>query len=367
MKSKTDMRLESRLRHLSRPAILRLAIPFLALWLLVGGSPLTQGQPAEGGEPADAQLVEIQEQDALTESRESDEAAMPGPTEPAVPSSLPAVSEGGSPVVAPNTGPAGQRTRATPTPREATPTPTPRTAGRRPSIRSVPAASAVGACTSPRASVDQVSYASDEVIAWQAQGFRPRTSVQAQIFGPIPLGSLTGPAASPLVSAIVDDDCRVVRQPDLRLDRGVGSGTYELIVTGTTYRTEEELVLSASFSVGANQARPRSIGLAEPRSQDPPAASISVPNPAPIPAPSSFQAVAVNHNTIRLSWSDRSGDETGFEVGSPVGTFQTAPNATSLTVGGLRPDARHCFTLTAINEAGASRGVTTCASTPSPP
>jgi hypothetical protein len=90
--------------------------------------------------------------------------------------------------------------------------------------------------------------------------------------------------------------------------------------------------------------------------------------PAPPVAPSAFRAIPVTADMVRLDWADNSRNETSFmvDVESEWGGFRTATaaNTTSLTIGTLRPSARHCFSIAAVNEAGQSSRASTCVITP---
>lgn len=107
--------------------------------------------------------------------------------------------------------------------------------------------------------------------------------------------------------------------------------------------------------------------------------------PVPIPTratrpepPDNFRGSRINDTTIRLDWTDKSNDETGFRVtrfdlegiGSGRGgsdeELSVGPNIVTLNFGGLDPNSRMCFVLWAFNEVGSTFGGITCGSTRPP-
>ena len=106
------------------------------------------------------------------------------------------------------------------------------------------------------------------------------------------------------------------------------------------------------------------------------AAAEPAPPGAPA-APASLRATAVSRSQIDLSWEDRSGDETGFEItrssngGSPQ-TFRLGANTTSFSDTGLAEDTTFTYVVRAFNGIGLSEpsneaGATTLDSPPSEP
>ncbi|MEZ0539953.1 fibronectin type III domain-containing protein [Fibrella arboris] len=91
--------------------------------------------------------------------------------------------------------------------------------------------------------------------------------------------------------------------------------------------------------------------------------------------PRGLNAVAVSSTEIRLTWTDGSANESGFEVeqsDSQTGTFvkvwTTGPNASEYTVGGLQASRTYCFQVRAVNAAGRSAVAgPACATTQAPP
>lgn len=82
--------------------------------------------------------------------------------------------------------------------------------------------------------------------------------------------------------------------------------------------------------------------------------------PAP-DAPVGLSAVTVSHNTIELSWSDRSDDEDGFEIqrSGPDSGFERIAEVDSNTIGymdkdSLEPDTEYCYRIRAFNDDGES-------------
>jgi concanavalin A-like lectin/glucanase superfamily protein/fibronectin type III domain protein len=82
----------------------------------------------------------------------------------------------------------------------------------------------------------------------------------------------------------------------------------------------------------------------------------------PPAAPTELGAFALNGSQIHLSWSDNSGNETGFEIersttgaGGPFAPLTTRPaDATNYTDTGLSPLTLYCYRIRAVNGAGAS-------------
>lgn len=85
-----------------------------------------------------------------------------------------------------------------------------------------------------------------------------------------------------------------------------------------------------------------------------------------VPAtPTGVTAVAVNANSIRVSWNDNSTNETGFAIANGVTAVNVGANVTTYTWSGLAPGTYMCFFVTAKNAAGQSPWSTqACATTP---
>ena len=85
-----------------------------------------------------------------------------------------------------------------------------------------------------------------------------------------------------------------------------------------------------------------------------------LPPPA---APSNLTAVALDEHTIRLQWTDNSGDEEGFFFISRIGGTMSLPthkvpaNTTTHDWGGLLPGAELCVRIAAFNFGGNSPSV----------
>ncbi|MDI1463725.1 fibronectin type III domain-containing protein [Catellatospora sp. KI3] len=88
-----------------------------------------------------------------------------------------------------------------------------------------------------------------------------------------------------------------------------------------------------------------------------------------VPAvPAIGAAVAINANQITVSWTDRSANETGFQLYNGVSTITLGPNSTSYTWGGLAAGTYMCFAVRAYNAAGYSAYTPyACTTTPTPP
>ncbi len=87
--------------------------------------------------------------------------------------------------------------------------------------------------------------------------------------------------------------------------------------------------------------------------------SVTIDSSLPI-APSSLTATAISNTTIRLSWSDNSDNETGFELARRTGsgdfsTIETLSiNATSFTDSSLSADTTYTYRIRSINDNGES-------------
>ena len=105
----------------------------------------------------------------------------------------------------------------------------------------------------------------------------------------------------------------------------------------------------------------------------------TTPKPPPPPtasvpaAPSNLTATAVDRNDIKLTWTDNSNNETGFEINNSVTSNDVAANSTTYTWGGLKPGTYMCFKIRSYNSAGDSAWDPNvspwyvCATTPKPP
>ncbi|WP_432994260.1 protein kinase domain-containing protein [Dactylosporangium sp. CA-233914] len=70
--------------------------------------------------------------------------------------------------------------------------------------------------------------------------------------------------------------------------------------------------------------------------------------------PSNLTATPLSATTIRLNWTDNSGNETGFTVINGSTSRNAGANATTYTWDGLAPDTYMCFKVRAFNAAGPS-------------
>jgi hypothetical protein len=87
------------------------------------------------------------------------------------------------------------------------------------------------------------------------------------------------------------------------------------------------------------------------------------PPPRPPLPPSGLRATAVGWNTIRLDWTNRSENVTELFVDGTAGYHPVPAGATTTNVGGLSPDTRYCFRVTAVNEVGEATSNEACART----
>jgi hypothetical protein len=85
-------------------------------------------------------------------------------------------------------------------------------------------------------------------------------------------------------------------------------------------------------------------------------------------APSGPSATALNGTQIRVGWVDNSGNETSFQIYNGVSTVTVGANSTGYTWGGLAQGTYMCFTVRAVNAAGASAWTPyACTTTPTVP
>jgi hypothetical protein len=87
------------------------------------------------------------------------------------------------------------------------------------------------------------------------------------------------------------------------------------------------------------------------------------------PAPTYPTATAVSESQVKVTWNDKSGNETGFQIENGDGyVASTGPNVTAYTWSSLPSGTRWCFRVRAINLAGPSDWTSTvCATTYGPP
>jgi hypothetical protein len=94
------------------------------------------------------------------------------------------------------------------------------------------------------------------------------------------------------------------------------------------------------------------------------------PEPTVPTTPSGVAVEALDSDTIRVSWTDNSDDETAFWVNNGDSTRSTPANKTSYDWGDLVAGQYMCFRVSAVNKAGASPYAPTqspyyvCATTP---
>ena len=86
----------------------------------------------------------------------------------------------------------------------------------------------------------------------------------------------------------------------------------------------------------------------------------TVPAPKAPTAPLEVHAVAVDSKSIRISWTDISNDETGFQVdrqvpdGAPANVERVVKDLSTFLWANLAPETRACFRVRALNEVGPS-------------
>lgn len=197
-------------------------------------------------------------------------------------------------------------------------------------------------CDSPGLTVSRTLAFQSEDVAWRLVGLLPGSQVAPRLTDPLaPSSARTINLGSVLTSSV----CEAIGSFSA-VD--LAPGTYTMSVAATTSRGEP-IELTESLTI-----------LASPR---------PTPSPTPRPmvaAPSGVRAVAITSTTVRVDWIDNSSDESGFRIDGATSSFRTAPNVVSQTVGGLQPNAIHCFSVYALSDAGASYGGTACAMTPPP-
>lgn len=85
-------------------------------------------------------------------------------------------------------------------------------------------------------------------------------------------------------------------------------------------------------------------------------------------APTIVSAVAVSTSQIKITWTDRSSNETMFQVYNQMSFVNVGANLTSYTWSGIAPNTTMCFNVRSYNLAGSSAPTPyVCATTPGPP
>jgi hypothetical protein len=95
----------------------------------------------------------------------------------------------------------------------------------------------------------------------------------------------------------------------------------------------------------------------------PPFLAPAPPQARPPLPPAGLRATPMNWHTIRLDWTSRSDNVTGYFVDGTAGYYPVAGRATTINVGGLSPNTTYCFRVTAFNAAGEATSGETCATT----
>jgi hypothetical protein len=157
------------------------------------------------------------------------------------------------------------------------------------------------------------------------------------------------------------------------MQSSTSGGIFNKLITipaNTTSYTDVGLGSSATYyyKIQATNARGNSAW-----SNEASATTTSLP-PTPPLAPSNLAAVSTGCNTIILSWSDNSTNETGFELRqSPTvnGTYSviaTLPaNATTYANSGLKKGKKYYYKVKAVNSAGSSEWSNKANATPTCP
>jgi hypothetical protein len=104
------------------------------------------------------------------------------------------------------------------------------------------------------------------------------------------------------------------------------------------------------------------------------ARAVTGPTPIPTPlltvppsGPTNVRATVMNATTVRIDWDATVANQTGFLITSRAGQLRQGPDARTATVGGLVPGAIYCFSVYAVNDAGATLGGVDCAFPPLSP
>jgi hypothetical protein len=193
---------------------------------------------------------------------------------------------------------------------------------------------------SPQFKVTQAAGMVGEQIGWYGLGYRTGTRVTIRMY-----------------SALNED---MIEQQTFEIDAWctfMGSFTiripdaYVIVVSGITPKGESSMIMESVRGVMDLRA---------------PAPAPARANPPA--APSALRAAPVSADMVRLDWNDNAANETGYtiDVDGATGHFtaSTAANASSVTIGTLRPASRHCFSVSAVNLAGQSAPSATCIVTP---
>lgn len=84
----------------------------------------------------------------------------------------------------------------------------------------------------------------------------------------------------------------------------------------------------------------------------------------PPDAPRGLRARALNHNTIRLDWTNSSDSEIGLMIEGGGGFYTVRAGTSTTNAGGLLPGTNYCFKVGAYNELGEAWSNEACATTP---
>jgi len=140
---------------------------------------------------------------------------------------------------------------------------------------------------------------------------------------------------------------------DISID--YGNGNWDLLVAGAAYPVPDS---NGNFAVDVtipSDAPPGDL-LAISSITEPEADAFFTVTKSSVPAaPSNLAAAALNSSSIRLTWTDNSDNEVGFQINNGVTTTAVKANATSYTWGGLAPNTYMCFRIRAYNSSGSSK------------
>jgi hypothetical protein len=176
--------------------------------------------------------------------------------------------------------------------------------------------------------------AHNEAIVWWASGLAQRTQASARIIDPTGQSTQIG-------SSSIDNLCEAsgVFSAEQR-----PAGVYTLIVTGTRNAGGGSVDLTMTFRI---------------ISATMPSANAGGTVPVPL-APTNVRATIVGGSALRVTWEDRSDNETGFRINGEIGSGTVGPNVTSFSASGLTPGRIYCYSVSAYNAAGESYGGTSC-------
>jgi fibronectin type 3 domain-containing protein len=213
---------------------------------------------------------------------------------------------------------------------------------------------------------DITTHDDDTVSPDRSYGYRIRACAAAGCSAFSVIASVTMPPVAPsgLVAATLSTTSIQLSWSDesqtetgFEVERRTGSGSFvriaNLSASATTY-TDDGLSPETEYTY---RVRACNSGGCSPFSGEATASTAAIPAPA---APTGLQATAVSVPRVDLSWTDQSGNETGFEVERKAGAeayariAELGANVTTYADAGVGPDTVYTYRVRACGEGGCS-------------